>query len=71
MKNLRVFNLNGFFLSLVSLNKVEKVVNCSISFFLTIINLKIISRKLLSLSNLFRAQVFDINKMVKIIVSIK
>ena len=67
MKNLSIFILEHFFLSLISLREAKQSICRSISFFLMIIYLKVVLRELLSLADLIRAQVFYIYELTEIV----
>lgn len=67
MKNLRVFYLKNFFLSLTFLGKTKQGISSSICFFLAIVNLKVVAREFFGLLNLFKIQALDINELVKIV----
>ena len=68
MNNLSILISECFFLSLVSLREARQRISHSISFFLTIIDLKMVLREFLGLADLTRAQVFYIYKLTKIII---
>ena len=55
MKNLGIFISESFFLSLASLREARQSISHSISFFLTLIDLKVVLKKLLGLANLIKA----------------
>ena len=67
MKNLSILILEHFFPGLAFLEKARQNICHNISFFLTIINLEVISRELLGSANLTRAQVFCIHKLTEIV----
>ena len=68
MKNLSVFNLECFFLGWAYLREVRHSISCCIGFFLTLINSKIVSKELLGLADLTRAQVFCIHELTEVII---
>ena len=67
MKNLSSLILKRFFLDLAFLYKAKQGISHSISIFLTIIDLKVISRKFLGLVNLTKAQALSIHKLTGVI----
>lgn len=67
MKNLNILISEHFFRGLTSLKEVSESIRRSIGFFLTKIDLKIVSRELLSLTNLTRAQTFYIYESTDVI----
>ena len=67
MKTLSILILEHFFLNLVSLKEVRQRISHSISFFLTIIDLKMVLRELLGPIDLIRAQVFCIHELTELI----
>ncbi len=67
MENLGVLISESLFLSLAFLKKAKQGVSRNISFFLAIIGLEVVSRELLSLADLTRAQVFHIHKSTEVI----
>ena len=71
MKNLSILISKHFFLGLASLEEVRQSISYSISFFLIIIDLKVISKKLLGLVDLIKAQIFRIYKLTEVIMVIK
>ncbi len=68
MKNLGVLISESFFLSLAPLREVRQGINRSISLFLTIIDSKVVSRKLLDPADLARAQILRIHKLTEVVV---
>ena len=68
MKNLSILLSECFFLGLAFLEEARQSISCSISFSLTIIDLKVVSRKLLGATDLVRAQAFCIHELTKIII---
>lgn len=67
MKNLRILIFKYFFFRLASLREVKQSISRSISFFLTIFDLKMISKKILSSVNLTKTQAFLIHELTKVI----
>lgn len=68
MKNPSVFGSEFFFLILIPLRKTKKSICSSISYYLTIINLKIIMRKFLGPLDLLKTQVLHIYKLTEVII---
>ncbi len=68
MKNLSIFILEHFFLSLAFIEEVRQNISRSINFFLIITNSEVISKKLLSLTNLTKAQTFHIYELTEVII---
>ncbi len=68
MKNLGVFIAKSLFFDLASLREVRQGTSRNISFFLTIIDLEVISRELLGLADLMRAQAFWIYESTEFII---
>ncbi len=67
MKNLGVLISESLFLGLASLGEARQGICRSISLFLTIINLKAVSRELLGPADLTRAQTFHIHESAEVI----
>ncbi len=67
LKNLGILICKSFFFSLTSLKEVKQSISCSISFFLTIIDLKMVLRELLGLADLTKAQTFCIHELMEVI----
>ncbi len=67
MKNLNIFILERFFLGLASLGEARQNISCSSSFSLSIIDLEELSRELLGLADLTRAQSFCIHESTEVI----
>ena len=65
IENLNILSLKLFFLIETSLKKARQRVCCSIFFTLIIINLKIVTGKLLGLIDLTKAQTLSIHKLLK------
>ncbi len=68
MKNLGVLISESLFLSLASLGETKQGIRHSISLFLTIIDLEVVLRELLSLADLMRVQAFCIHESTEIII---
>ncbi len=68
MKNLRVLISESLFLGLASLGEARQGISHSISFSLTIIDLKVVSRELLAPADLTRAQAFCIHESTEVII---
>lgn len=68
MKNLSNLISQHFFLSLTSLWEAKQGISHSISFFLIIIDLEVISRELLGLADLTKAQTLYINEPTDVII---
>lgn len=64
MKNLEVFIVKSFFLSLAFLSKAIQGISRNISFFLTIIDLEVVLREFLGFVDLMRAQAFSIYELI-------
>ena len=67
IENLGVLISKNIFFSLALLRKAKQGISCSISFSLIIIDLKVVSRELLGLANLIKAQTFYIYKLTKVV----
>ncbi len=67
MKNLSILISEHFFLGLASLGEAKQSISRSISFSLTIIDSKVVSRELLGPANLTRAQAFRIHELTEVI----
>ncbi len=67
MKNLSVLISERFFLGLASLGEARQSISRSISFSLTIIDSEVVSRELLGLADLTRAQAFRIHESMEVI----
>ena len=67
MKSLGILISESFFFGLASLGETRKGISHSISLFLTIINLKVVLRKLLGQADMTRAQALCIHVLTKII----
>ncbi len=67
MENLGVLNSESFFLGLASLGEARQGISRNISLFLIIINSEVVSRELLGLADLTRAQAFRIHKSTEVI----
>ena len=68
MKNLSILISKCFFLSLAPLWKAKQNISHSISFSLTIIDSKVVSRELLGPADLIKAQVFYIHKLIEVVI---
>ncbi len=68
MKNLGILISKCFLLNLAYLEETKQSINHSISFFLTIIDLKMVLRELLGLTDLARAQTFRIHESTEVII---
>ena len=68
MKDLSVFSSKVGFFFIVSLRETRKSVCSSVCFSLTIIDLKMMARKLLSPADLAGSQVLEIHELSKVIV---
>lgn len=68
MQDLSVFCLKAGFFFDISLRVLRESINSPISFVLVIINLRMIPQQLLSPLDLSRTQVFDVYKMVEIVI---
>ncbi len=71
MKNLRILISESLFLGLTSLREAKQGISCSISLSLTIIDLEVVSRELLGLSDLTRAQTLCIYELAEVIMVIQ
>ncbi len=67
MENLGVLIFESFFLDMAFLGEARQGISCNISLSLMIINLEVVSRKLLVLADLMRAQVFHIHELTEVI----
>ncbi len=67
MKNLSIFISEYFFLDLAPLWEARQSISRSISFSLMIIDSEVVSRELLGLADLTRAQAFCIHELTKVI----
>ena len=67
MKNLEILISKSFFLGLASLKEARQGISRSICIFLTIIDLKVISRELLGPKNLIKAIAFSIHELTELI----
>ncbi len=67
MKNLGILISESLFFGLASLKEVRQGISRSISFSLTIIDLKVVSREFLDLTDLTRAQTLCIHKLAEVI----
>lgn len=68
MKNLSILIFERFFLDLAFLREVKQSIGQNISFFLTIMDLKVVSRKFLGPINLVKVQTFCIYKLTNVII---
>ncbi len=68
MENLGVFISESLFLGLASPREAKQSISRSISLSLTIIDLKVVSRELLDLVDLMRAQAFRIHESTEVII---
>ena len=68
MKNLEILICENSFFSLASLREARHSISRNIYFFIIKIDLKVISRELLSLANLTRSHILDIYKLTMIII---
>lgn len=68
MKDLSILISEYFFFGMTFLRKVREDINYSIDSFLTIIDLNMVSREFLGLSDLMRIQAFYIYKFVEVII---
>ncbi len=67
MKNLSILILERFLLGLASLEEARQSISRSISFSLTTIDSEVVSRELLGLADLTRAQAFRIHESTEVI----
>ena len=67
MKNFSILIMEYFFLSLAPLGEARQSINHNISFFLMIIDLKMVSKELFGSADLTRLQVFCIYKLMEVI----
>ncbi len=67
MKNLGVLIFESFFLSLALLREARQDISRSIRLFLTIIDLEVVSRKLLGPTDLARAQTLYIHELTEVV----
>ncbi len=67
MENLGVLISESFFLGLASLEEAKQGISHSISFSLTIIDSKVVSRELFGPADLMRAQAFHIHESTEVI----
>ncbi len=67
MENLGVFISESLFLGLASLREARQGISCSISLSLTIIDSEVVSKELLGLADLTRAQAFRIHESTEVI----
>ncbi len=67
MKNLEILISESFFLGLASLEEVRQGISRSISLFLTIIDLEVVSRELLGPTDLTKAQAFCMHESTEVI----
>lgn len=67
MKNLGIPICERFFLCLASLEKPKQNISCSISLFLTMIDLEVVLKELMDLADLRKTQVFCIHELSEII----
>lgn len=68
MQNFDVFGLEDFFFFCTLLRVLKLYINSFICLTLIIINLELISKKFLGLTDLFKAQTFNIHKPPKIVI---
>ena len=68
MKNLSILISERFFRSLASLWEAKQSISHSISFFLMIINLKVVLKEFLGPVDLTRAQAFCIHELTEVII---
>ena len=68
MKNLSILIFECFFFSLASFEEAKQSISLSISFFLIIIDLKVVSREFLGPTDLAKAQIFLIHKLTKVVI---
>ncbi len=68
MKNWGVLISESLFFGLTSLGEARQNISHSISFFLIIIDLEVVSREFLSLTDLTKAQAFCIHKSMEVII---
>ena len=68
MKNLSILISEHFFLDLASLGEARPSISSNISFFLTIIDLEVVLKEFLALTDLMKAWVFCIYKAMKVII---
>lgn len=66
MKNISILISQSFFLSLASLEKIKQGISCNISFFFTIIDMKVILKEFLGLADLTKTQVLYIHKLLEV-----
>ena len=71
MKDLAMFSLKLMFFILVSLGKLQQSICSCICLAYAIVNLEIVSRELLGLADLSRAQSFHIYEATKVIIICK
>ncbi len=67
MENLEVLIFESFFLGLTSLRKARQSISCNISLSQIIIDTKVVSRELLRLADLIRAQTLCIYESAEVI----
>lgn len=67
MEDVNILDSKGLFLVRVLLQKAEKGINDGVSFTLSIIYVKVISKKFLDPANLVRSQILFIHKLIKIV----
>ncbi len=68
MKNLGVLISESFFLGLTSLREAKQSISHNISFFLTIFDSEMVSKKFLGPADLTRAQTLCIHELMEIII---
>lgn len=68
MKNLRVLSSESFFFGLAFQEKVWQVIYSSICFFLIVINIKVVLRKVLNPTNLSKTESLSIYKLTEVVV---
>lgn len=68
MKNISILILKYFFLSLILLWESRHGISCNISLSLTIVNLKIVTKELLGLTDLTKAQVLCIYELMEVVI---
>ena len=68
MKNLNILNLKIIFYIPNFLTEIKKSLYSFIGFFFIILNSKVVTKKLLVLKNLTKAQILHIYKLVKVVI---
>lgn len=71
MQSLDIFGLEGDFFHIIILKVLKKSISSPIGLILMIVNLKMISKQVLNLANLLRAQVFYFHKRAQVVIVYK